>query len=120
MKQKLVTVPKKSILNAGKAPSGTGHWKADYNVAVWLSFKHFKNEAIHLYIDWKDDKGVNSILVDKTMISSGAILLSGIAHLKHQGSVEYMIVSVATKSRQFTIDELFVQPKVNSSSSQFA
>jgi hypothetical protein len=83
-----------------------------FNAAAWISFRSLPSRPVSLWLNYKDEDGVKSVLVDETSpMEKGALMLSGTAEIKIRGELLYIHACVGglADDDMFRVDELYVQ-----------
>ncbi len=83
-----------------------------FNAAAWISFRSQPQKSVSLWLNYKDEQGVKSVMVDEAHpLEAGSLMLSGTADVKVRGELLYIHACVGGLSDDdvFRVDELYVQ-----------
>ncbi|MEM8499817.1 MAG: hypothetical protein AAF542_17470 [Pseudomonadota bacterium] len=105
----LAEVPANTFHTAtpSKAP-----WFSEYNVAAWLGFRYAISGAIGILLEYTDQEGEHSIVVDECSAPEGLqLMLSGRVQVTAIGRISRMTVRCCgiDNAGSVRVDELFVQ-----------
>ncbi len=95
------------------APAGHSKaWFSEYNVAAWLGFRYQPAQAVGILLEYQDDSGSHTLVVDECAAPDGLqLMLSGRAQINAVGKIRSMKVccSGVNAGCKLRVDELFVQ-----------
>lgn len=98
---------------SGKAaPAQASKRTMRFNAAAWITFQKAPVKPVSLWLNYKDEQGVKSVLVDETHAGAkGSTMLSGNAEIKVRGELLYIHACVGGLKDEdmFRVDELYVQ-----------
>lgn len=83
-----------------------------FNAAAWITFLKAPEKPVSLWLNYKDEQGVKSVLIDETHAGeTGSTMLSGHAEIKIRGELLYIHACVGGLKDEdmFRVDELYVQ-----------
>lgn len=83
-----------------------------FNAAAWITFLKSPEKPVSLWLNYKDEQGVKSVLIDETHAGAkGSTMLSGHAEIKIRGELLYIHACVGGLKDEdmFRVDELYVQ-----------
>lgn len=87
-------------------------WFSEYNVAAWLGFRYPTTGAIGILLEYTDQQGEHSLVVDECSAPDGLqLMLSGRVQVNAIGRISRMTVRCCgiDNAGSVRVDELFVQ-----------
>lgn len=87
-------------------------WFSEYNVAAWLGFRYPTTRAIGILLEYTDQQGQHSLMVDECSAPDGLqLMLSGRVQVNAIGRISRMTVHCCgiDNAGSVRVDELFVQ-----------
>lgn len=87
-------------------------WFSEYNVAAWLGFRYPINGAVGILLEYTDQLGEHSLVVDECSTPDGLqLMLSGRVQVNANGGISRMTVRCCgiDNASSVRVDELFVQ-----------
>ncbi len=87
-------------------------WFSEYNVAAWLGFRYPITGAVGILLEYTDQQGEHSLVVDECSAADGLqLMLSGRVQVHASGRIKRMSVRCCgiDNTASVRVDELFVQ-----------